>query len=83
MVSILSLPRSSSTSNSTRVNVLIQFIAGYSAFIHGFTLSTFMTSYIGIAVYLVNIVGWRLLRRTQRVSPKAVDFAYTSSHVDA
>lgn len=32
-----------------------------------------MTCYIGIAVYLVNIIGWKLLKRTRRVKALEMD----------
>lgn len=32
-----------------------------------------MTCYIGIAVYIVNIVGWKLLHKTKRVGAKQMD----------
>ncbi|KAJ4309154.1 hypothetical protein N0V94_009054 [Neodidymelliopsis sp. IMI 364377] len=55
------------------MTVLITFFNGYNAFMPKFRLSTFMTCYIGIAVYLVNIVGWKLIHRTKRVKPKTMD----------
>lgn len=38
-----------------------------------FKIATFMTCYIGIVVYLVNIVGWKLIHRTRRVRAAEMD----------
>ncbi|EXJ86748.1 hypothetical protein A1O3_03702 [Capronia epimyces CBS 606.96] len=55
------------------MTVVITFFNGYNAFIPHFTLSTFMTCYIGIAVYLVNIAGWKITWRTKRVRAMLMD----------
>lgn len=38
-----------------------------------FRIATFMTCYIGIAIYLVNILGWKLILRTERVKAGKMD----------
>lgn len=38
-----------------------------------FKIATFMTCYIGIAVYLVNIATWKLIRRSRRVRAAEMD----------
>lgn len=46
---------------------------GYNAFIPKFTVSTFMTSYIGIAIYLVNILSYKIYAKTERVKLSTMD----------
>ncbi|RSM17102.1 hypothetical protein CDV31_003995 [Fusarium ambrosium] len=53
------------------VTATIIIFSGYSAFIHGFKLAKFITSYLGIVVYLLNIFAFKVWRRTSRV--KALD----------
>ncbi|KAH7109093.1 dicarboxylic amino acid permease [Dendryphion nanum] len=52
---------------------LITFFNGYNAFMPTFRISTFMTCYIGIAIYIVNIVGWKLICKTKRVKAGEMD----------
>lgn len=47
---------------------VITFFNGYNAFIHEFKYKTFITSYIGIAAYLVMIFGYKLIYKTKRVT---------------
>lgn len=55
------------------VTILVIIFSGYSAFIPQFQIDKFMTSYIGIVVYLVNILVWKLLKKTKRVRPEEMD----------
>ncbi|KAL2278500.1 hypothetical protein FJTKL_14418 [Diaporthe vaccinii] len=48
-------------------------LAGYNAFIPEFTVSTFMTSYIGIAIYLVNILSYKVYAKTKKVELTTMD----------
>lgn len=48
---------------------------GYTAFVPKFDKITFVTSYIGIAVYLLNIVIWKIWRRTKRVKSRTMDLS--------
>ena len=57
-----------------RVHWLTRSIpTGYNAFMPKFKISTFMTCYIGIAIYIVNIVGWKLIQKTKRVKAGEMD----------
>lgn len=53
---------------------LITFFNGYNAFIHGFKYRSFITSYIGIAAYVIMILGWKFTFKTKRVTSSTVDF---------
>ncbi|KAK4638874.1 hypothetical protein QC761_703760 [Podospora bellae-mahoneyi] len=55
------------------VTILVIIFSGYSAFIPQFQIDKFMTSYIGIVVYLVNILVWKWLKKTKRVRPEEMD----------
>ncbi|KAM5359943.1 hypothetical protein ACJZ2D_014092 [Fusarium nematophilum] len=54
---------------------IIIFFNGYGAFIPSFDVSKFMTSYIGIILYLLNIFGWKLWHGTERVGFKEMDLS--------
>ena len=49
------------------VTVLIIIFSGYASFIGGFKVDIFITSYLGIAIYLFNIFVFKVLRWTKRV----------------
>ncbi|KAM7216068.1 dicarboxylic amino acid permease [Rhypophila decipiens] len=55
------------------ITILIIIFNGYSAFIPVFQLDKFMTSYIGIVVYLFNIFFWKFYKGTKRVRPEEAD----------
>ncbi|KAF0324441.1 dicarboxylic amino acid permease [Colletotrichum asianum] len=55
------------------ITVLVVFFNGYNAFIPKFTVSTFMTSYIGIAIYVVNIISYKLYAKTNKVDLDSMD----------
>lgn len=58
--------------------MVITFFNGYNAFIPKFEYKSFITSYIGIAAYLVMIVFWKFYHKTKRVTPQnAILFNYT------
>lgn len=41
-----------------------------------------MTCYIGIAVYVVNIVAWKTIHGTKRVTPRAMDLDTDRRHFE-
>ncbi|KAK2605718.1 hypothetical protein N8I77_008537 [Diaporthe amygdali] len=55
------------------ITMLVIFFNGYNAFIPDFTVSTFMTSYIGIAIYLVNILSYKVYAKTKKVQLSTMD----------
>jgi len=55
------------------LTILIIVFSGYNAFIPYFQIDKFLTSYIGIVVYLVNIFFWKLFKKTKRVKPEEMD----------
>ncbi|KXH47920.1 dicarboxylic amino acid permease [Colletotrichum salicis] len=55
------------------VTMLVVTFNGYNAFIPKFTASTFMTSYIGVAIYLANIFGYKAYAKTRRVELHSMD----------
>lgn len=54
------------------VTVLVIFFNGFAAFMP-FTTAKFLTSYIGIAVYLINILWWKVFKKTKQVRPEEMD----------
>ena len=46
---------------------------GYNAFIPKFKTSTFVTSYLGIIIYLFNVMSCKFVKKTQRVSLDEMD----------
>ncbi|KAM0332331.1 hypothetical protein ACHAQA_002608 [Verticillium albo-atrum] len=55
------------------LTILITFINGYNAFMPHFKMANFITCYIGVVIYLVNILGWKLLKGTKRVKGHQMD----------
>lgn len=55
------------------ITMLVIVFSGYNAFIPRFQLDKFMTSYIGIVVYLFNILVWKFVKKTKRVRPEEMD----------
>lgn len=47
--------------------------AGFTAFVPRFKADVFVTSYIGVVVYLANIVWWKCFKGTKRVQANAMD----------
>lgn len=58
---------------STLFRQLLISVLGFSAFIATFDLTKFITSYIGVLVYVVNFVAWKIFTRCKRVSPDEMD----------
>lgn len=52
---------------------LVIIFSGYAAFIPHFQVDKFMTSYIGIPVYIINILWWKWFKKTKRVKPEEMD----------
>ncbi|KAG5657307.1 hypothetical protein KAF25_005871 [Fusarium avenaceum] len=55
------------------LTILIIIFNGYGAFIPEFSISKFLTSYIGVVVYLGNITFFKVWKRTQRVPLPEMD----------
>ncbi|KAK4041099.1 amino acid permease/ SLC12A domain-containing protein [Parachaetomium inaequale] len=55
------------------ITALVIIFSGYSAFIPHFQVDKFLTSYIGIAVYVINILWWKVVKKTKRVLPEEAD----------
>lgn len=52
---------------------IIIITQGFAAFIGTFKVATFITSYLGIVLYLMLIAGWKLCKRTRFVGLKTMD----------
>lgn len=55
------------------LTALVIIFNGYAAFIPHFQVDKFLTSYIGIPVYIINVIAWKLIKKTKRVKPTEVD----------
>ncbi|KAF6809154.1 dicarboxylic amino acid permease [Colletotrichum plurivorum] len=55
------------------ITVLVVIFNGYNAFIPKFTVSTFMTSYIGVVIYVVNIFSYKVFAKTKKVELHEMD----------
>ncbi|KAK0630978.1 amino acid permease/ SLC12A domain-containing protein [Bombardia bombarda] len=55
------------------LTMLVTFFSGWSAFVPTFKVDKFITSYIGIVVYVVNIFWWKVYKGTKRVRPEDAD----------
>jgi len=55
--------------------------SGWSTFLNGhFTVTRFLTSYLGIPLFFIPLVGWKLWHRTKIVPAAEIDL-YTGRHV--
>lgn len=55
------------------ITILVIVFSGYGAFIPVFQVDKFITAYIGIPVYIINILVWKWLKKTKRVRPEEMD----------
>jgi len=55
------------------ITILVILFSGYAAFIPYFQVDKFLTGYIGIPVYIINIFWWKFFKKTKRVRPEEVD----------
>ncbi len=55
------------------LTALVIIFSGYAAFILKFQVDKFLTSYIGIPVYVINIIWWKFFKKTKRVRPEDAD----------
>ena len=55
------------------LTALVIIFNGYAAFIPHFQVDKFLTSYIGIPVYIINVFWWKFFKKTKRVKPEEVD----------
>ncbi|KAL2022648.1 hypothetical protein VTK56DRAFT_4992 [Thermocarpiscus australiensis] len=57
------------------ITVIVIIFNGFAAFIPHFQVDKFLTSYIGIPVYVINILWWKAVKKTKRVRPDEADLA--------
>ncbi|KAK4123009.1 hypothetical protein N657DRAFT_656358 [Parathielavia appendiculata] len=55
------------------ITVVVIIFSGYAAFIPYFQVDKFLTAYIGIPVYVINVLWWKFVKKTKRVRPEEVD----------
>ncbi|KAK3334533.1 amino acid permease/ SLC12A domain-containing protein [Neurospora tetraspora] len=55
------------------LTILVIIFNGYGAFFPHFQVDKFVTSYIGIPVFLINIGWWKVFKKTKRVRPEDAD----------
>jgi amino acid transporter len=55
------------------ITVVVILFSGYAAFIPRFQVDKFLTAYIGIPVYVANVLWWKWLKGTKRVRSEDVD----------
>lgn len=52
-------------------SAVITLVAGFSVFLKGnWSTSDFVASYIGIPIFIVPIIGWKIIKRTKVCSQK-------------
>ncbi|KAF1987483.1 hypothetical protein K402DRAFT_330742 [Aulographum hederae CBS 113979] len=52
---------------------IVVIFNGYDAFIPTFNIGRFLTCYIPIIIYLTTILGWKLIKKTKRVTPAEME----------
>ncbi|KAH8646293.1 amino acid permease/ SLC12A domain-containing protein [Xylariales sp. PMI_506] len=55
------------------LSILVLIFNGYTAFIPHFTVSTFILKYLGVALFFLNYILWKFLKRTKAVSASEMD----------
>lgn len=63
--------------------ILIAFIKNFTAFLNGFNYKTFITGYIGIPIYVISYVGYRIIKRSHMRNPEEVDLLTMKHFIDA
>ncbi|KAH3668179.1 hypothetical protein OGAPHI_001933 [Ogataea philodendri] len=62
---------------------LIAITKSFDVFIAGFDYKTFITSYIGIPVFLISLFGYKIIMRTKTVKPEEADLVTYKDVIDA
>ncbi|TKY89843.1 hypothetical protein EX895_001140 [Sporisorium graminicola] len=52
---------------------VVVFFKGWTAFLHTFNWRTFITNYIGLPIFFLILIGWKLWHRTKFLKPTEVD----------
>jgi amino acid transporter len=55
------------------ITAIVIIFSGYAAFIPYFQVDKFLTAYIGIPVYIINVLWWKFVKKTKRVRPEEAD----------
>jgi amino acid transporter len=55
------------------ITAIVIIFSGYAAFIPYFQVDKFLTAYIGIPVYVINVLWWKFVKKTKRVRPEEAD----------
>ena len=63
--------------------LLTSNLLGYGAFVPYFDSSNFITSYVGILAYLIEIFAWKVFHKTRRVRPEEMGLDNALSEVEA
>lgn len=70
---------------SAVVTILILLTSGWQAFVPKFDAATFVVAYVGIAVWVMNILGFKYWKNTKYVTPRSMDLQtniLTVAHAD-
>ena len=62
---------------------LMTFFKGFTAFIPTFDYKNFITGYLGIPLYLILIIGYKLITKCRRVSSASADLHSGKAQIDA
>ncbi len=55
------------------ITSLVIFFNGFASFMPTFKVDKFITSYIGVPVYIINVLWWKVFKQTKRVRPEEAD----------
>ncbi|CDR43979.1 CYFA0S13e01112g1_1 [Cyberlindnera fabianii] len=62
--------------------ILVAIIKNFTVFINGFNYKTFITGYIGIPVYIICYVGYKVVHKTKMRNPYEVDLVTLKAPID-
>jgi amino acid transporter len=61
---------------------LIAFFKAFNVFFGNFDYSTFITSYLGIPLYIIMIVGYKFIMKSKHASPETADIFSGKQRID-
>ncbi|EXJ81570.1 hypothetical protein A1O1_07634 [Capronia coronata CBS 617.96] len=65
------------------ISVVVVIFQGYNAFIPHFDATTFVLQYLGIVLFVGNVILWKIYKRTRRVRARDLDLVTGRQEIDA
>lgn len=62
--------------------IIVAFIKNFTAFLNGFHYKSFITGYIGLPVYTIAYIGYKIIKKSKMHRPEDVDLYSLKHFVD-